>query len=202
MTLPGKKINVVVESELDLAVVSKLVEYTGCEIKTPYIRKKKQIKEEIGGYNKAADSSFWFVLIDLDEKPSCAPSLVREWLEEKSPNLCFRVAVREVEGWLISDRERFSHYLSIPLDRIHSSPDTIECPKEYLIRLAEHSTDRKVQKDIIPTRESGKTQGRGYNARLTGYVQDTERGWRLEVAAQKSPSLAKAIACLEKLCES
>lgn len=47
-----------------------------------------------------------FLLTDMD-KATCAGELVRKWLRRHKPprDLIFRVAVREVEAWLLADHD-------------------------------------------------------------------------------------------------
>jgi hypothetical protein len=43
--------------------------------------------------------------VDLDSDTGCAPPLCEQWIPGPAPFLCFRVAVREVEAWLMADAE-------------------------------------------------------------------------------------------------
>ncbi|HEX9971235.1 MAG TPA: hypothetical protein VGD14_04115 [bacterium] len=62
------------------------------------------LKTKIQGFNNAARVTPFLVLTDLDQV-ECAPILIKEWLPvPKHPNLLFRVAVREVESWVLAHR--------------------------------------------------------------------------------------------------
>jgi hypothetical protein len=65
---------------------------------------KADLHKKIKGYNNAARHAPWLVLVDLDDE-SCAFSLCQSWLPVPARYLCFRVAVRQVEAWLMADAE-------------------------------------------------------------------------------------------------
>lgn len=61
------------------------------------------IKKNIRGFNEAARGCPFFILTDLD-RVDCAPTLINDWFKiERHSNLIFRVAVREVETWVLAD---------------------------------------------------------------------------------------------------
>ncbi|MEO8481610.1 MAG: hypothetical protein ABI634_05320 [Acidobacteriota bacterium] len=49
---------------------------------------------------------------------------------------------------------------------------------------------------MLPRAGSGRDVGPGYSGRLIEFVNDVERGWRVDVAAARSRSLQR---CLERL---
>lgn len=53
--------------------------------------------------------------------------------------MCFRIAVREVEAWLLADAEQAAGFLAVPLARIPAEPETLPDPKATLIALAGRS---------------------------------------------------------------
>ena len=64
-------------------------------------------------FNHGAKGTPFILLTDLD-KNECAPMLIQEWLTDPlHPNLIFRVAVHEVEAWILADREAFAPFLGI-----------------------------------------------------------------------------------------
>ena len=54
-------------------------------------------------------------------------------------NLLLRVAVHEVETWLIADKRNFSRFLGIREGRIETNVEEIVDPKRYLIDLVRAS---------------------------------------------------------------
>lgn len=153
------------------------------------------IRKNIRGFNHAAKGVPYLVLTDLD-RYECAPALVEDWLNiPKDQNLIFRVAVREVETWLLADRHGFANYIGVPVSRIRYSVEEIENPKEFLIGLVRRSRKRRLKKDIVPPQNSTAKIGRNYNGRLIEFV---ENFWNMEEAASNSNSLRNTISILER----
>ena len=60
------------------------------------------LKKKIKGFNQVAKGIPFFVLTDLDQT-DCPPLLIGKWLSiPKHENLLFRIAVREIESWLLA----------------------------------------------------------------------------------------------------
>ena len=110
--------------------------------------------------------------------------------------MCFRIVVREVEAWLLADRERIANYLGIPRRLVPSEPELVHDPKKLMIRLAMHSRHRRIRYEMVPHPGSGREVGPAYNSRLIEYVENKNRGWRPEIAARHSESLAR---CMHRL---
>ncbi|MFZ5807235.1 MAG: hypothetical protein ACOY3I_08530 [Verrucomicrobiota bacterium] len=151
------------------------------------------MKKKIEGFNQAAKGTPFLVLTDLDQN-QCAPSLMQDWLSSpRHPNLIFRVAIREVEAWVMAHRSAFAHFLGLPCSRIPNAPDTIPDAKRCLIELAKTSKKTSIRKDIVP-QLSSKT-GPNYNGQLSAFIYQS---WSSKEARKNSPSLDKAILALEK----
>ncbi|NIM12428.1 MAG: hypothetical protein GTO45_09965 [Candidatus Aminicenantes bacterium] len=147
------------------------------------------IKSRLKGFNNAAKGMPFLVLTDLDRE-ECAPKLIREWLPFKPhPNLIFRVAKREVESWVMADRNAFAHFLGIPISKIPLNiDDEVMDPKAFLVKMARKSRDRAIRNAIVPKHAAVKV-GPDYNGKLISFVQDK---WDLNRAAQHSDSLKRA----------
>lgn len=151
------------------------------------------LKNTIHGWNRAARGVPFIVLTDLDQY-SCPPALIGEWLAEpKSPNLLLRVAVREVESWLLADRANLAGYLGISPKRIPAEADLVADPKAALIELARTSRSRDIRIAVAPKKGSTARQGPEYNASLSAFVR---LHWDIRSAQQNSPSLARTVARL------
>ena len=139
-----------------------------------------------------------FLLTDLDDC-ECAPALRQKWMNEKPipPGLLFRVAVREVESWLLSDRAGLAAFLGVSENRIPLNPDLEKDPKATLINLAKRAR-REIREDIVPSKGSVSLVGLGYNKRLVSFVEDR---WNLAEALTGSNSLSRAHRQLQKLAE-
>ena len=131
-------ISAAVEGTLDEAVVRRLVRHAGAHAGTVYGKNGKPfLKERIGGYNNAARHAPWIVLVDLDSDHDCAPPLRAAWLPHPAPQMCFRVAVRAVEAWLMADAERLAAFIGVARRRISADPEREENPKRAMVNLAQ-----------------------------------------------------------------
>jgi len=107
------------------------------------------LKKKIRGFNNAARVMPYLVLTDLDDD-ECAPTKIRIWLPiPKHPNLLFRVAVKEVEAWLLADQVGFAKFLGIGRNLVPVNVDEVEDPKRSLIDLAKRSRKRKLREEMI-----------------------------------------------------
>ncbi len=148
------------------------------------------LKKSIQGFNNAAKGIPFLVLTDLD-KAKCPPELIKEWLPyPKHPHLLFRIAVREVEAWLLADRKAFSKFVGIPIKLIPEDTETIVNPKEKLIELVKKSRYQELRRDIIPSIGSTAKVGPNYNGRLGFFV---TRYWKMQEAVNHSASLKRTI---------
>jgi hypothetical protein len=154
-----------------------------------------KIKKNIAAYNQAAKHKFFFVLTDLD-RYECAPSLINEWLTlEHNPQLLFRVAVHEIESWLLADRENFAKFFAVNKNLIPAEPDKELDPKKTVISLASKSRKRNIKEAIMPIDEYASI-GPGYNMEFRNYVKNY---WNINNARRHSPSLERAMRALEKI---
>jgi len=192
-------ISVAVEGIVDEAVVRKLITHAGGHPGPVYGKNgKPALRQRIDAYNNAARRAPWLVLVDLNSDAGCAPPLCQNWLPAPAPRLCFRVAVHQVEAWLMGDAETLARYLSVAQRRIPGDPEALADAKVEMVTLARGARKRAVRQDMVPRQGSGRSVGPAYASRLIEY---TERHWRPEVAAQRSDSLRRAIACLRRLVE-
>ena len=190
-------IDVAVEGETDEAIARRLIGHAGGRIgKVRGGKGKAYLRRRIAAYNSAARYSPWFVLVDLDSDADCAAALRSAWLSSLAARLCFRIAVREVEAWLMADAESLARYLNVPRARVPRDPEGREDPKGDMVGLARRSRRRELREDMTPGADSRGREGPAYAGRLVEYA---ETAWRPEVAAQHSDSLRRAIACLRRL---
>lgn len=147
------------------------------------------LKKNITGFNKAAKGTPFLILADLDQA-ECPPILINEWLPvPKHNNLIFRIAVREVESWLLAHRKSFAGFLGIRESLIPPRPDELEDPKRVLIELTARSRKRRLREAIIPAPGSTAKIGPDYNGALISFVQNR---WKVQEAAKRSPSLNRS----------
>ena len=123
--------------------------------------------------------------------------MMRSWLrgQDPTPDLIFRVAVAEVESWVLADHRAISSLFKLHLGVIPREPDALRDPKATLIQLASRAP-RIVREDLVPHGNSVSSQGLSYNKRLSHLVNTS---WDPDRAAARSPSLRRAREALRKL---
>jgi hypothetical protein len=186
-----------VEGLLDDAVLRRILREVGCNAGPIHIKNgKSAVLEKLDGYNAAARLMPWVVLVDLNGDAACAPTFVAEHVKSPSELLQFRVAVRQVEAWLLADAGRIARFLRVSGARLPGDPDSLENSKRAIVEIARHSRDRSVREEIIPSPGSGRQVGPGYVARMIEFVQT---GWHPAEAAARSESLYRCLRCLSAL---
>jgi len=140
-------------------------------------------------------------LIDLDR--DCPPVLIRRIFQNNriNENLFFRIAVEEVESWLMSDKSGFAHFLGIPEDRMpgtryldRRNHENIELdfpykPSLYMSRvLIPLSRNLRLREQLTPV--AGARKGPGYNTTIVPYIRGI---WNINTAMMNSFSLRKAV---------
>jgi hypothetical protein len=188
----------VYEDEITHQVILKIYESSQgyiSESKAIHCNGNGKIRKQINAYNNAAQYGYYFVITDLDDDYDCAALLVKAWLPNtRSDQLFFRVAVHEIESWLLADKENLAAFLSISQTLIPLEPDKEKDPKNTIISLAKRSRKREIREAIIPV-DNYASIGPGYNYQLQSFVQNL---WDIESARKKSPSLDSTIKALEK----
>lgn len=148
------------------------------------------LRRTIHGWNSAASSIPFVVLTDLDIC-ECPLRLISDWLHvPKHPNLLFRIAVREVESWLLADPENLAEFLGVNTALIPKNTDAIADPKAAIVSLARRSRSRALRDRIAPGKNSTAKQGPDYNGCLGSFVQEQ---WDPNAARRNSPSLARTV---------
>lgn len=194
---PSFVARIAVEGDPDEAALTRLIEHAGGIVEKVYGKEGDDfIRTRLEGYNKAAKRNPWCVLVDLNHKAECAPSLRREWLPKPADQMCFRVAVREVEAWFLADPARLAGYLEVSRDHIPEDVESVEYPKRRMVSIARNSSNRDVREDMVPRPESGRIVGPAYNGRLVEFASEV---WRPAVAAENCDSVHRALACLNDL---
>lgn len=188
------------EDALSEAVGEKLI----AEVKPP-LEVGLRLRRDGFGYLKKRMRSFCemarhqpvLVITDLD-RAACAASLVREWTanDMRPATLLLRVAVREVEAWLLADHDAMRTLLQRPRQILPPDPEALPEPKNELIRLVGRHGSRALREAIVPQPGVIASQGLGYNNALVEFVRRT---WSPHRAAQRSNSLARTRQRLREL---
>lgn len=193
------------EDRLSEAIAELLVKATGHSVAAKIPKDRRQ---HAGfGYLKARLPDFisscrggvrFFLLTDLDTRP-CPPDLLHDWLgaATKPDNLLLRIAVREVESWVLADRSRFAGWLGVPEEIVPPAPETCPDPKADLLKVAARSKYRELREGLLPKKNAVTKVGLEYNDLLCEFVTDK---WRIEEACWLAPSLERAIRRLRECC--
>jgi len=119
-------VHLAVEDDLSEAVLRRILDHVdrGYAIGRAYGRRGfGYLRESITGWNRAARFVPFIVLTDLDRRP-CPLALIEEWLAEpRHPNLLLRIAVREVEAWLLADKANLARHLRAADKWFPAGPD-------------------------------------------------------------------------------
>ncbi len=156
------------------------------------------LRKNLRAFNQASRKTPFLVLTDLDAA-ACAPTLMAEWkLEDPHPHLLFRIAVREVESWVLADRGAFAAFFGIVQQRIPQMPDALDDPKQALLGLVAACKTRELRDAVV--RHNGRRLhvGRDYNGTLGAFVWSR---WNSLRAARNSDSLKRTLQALDKLAE-
>lgn len=185
---------VAVEDVLSEAVVRKLLETVRPELTISVVMRKNgrgYLQSRARELNRTAQSVPVFMVADLDRPEPCPADLIDRWLSSPpAPGLLFRIAVMEIESWILADRDALAHFLAVPAHRIPSNTDEIAQPKEFIVSLARRSRRRDIRDDLVPVPGGTSSVGPAFNARLGSFVGIL---WNVERAAGASPSLRRSI---------
>lgn len=132
------------------------------------------------------------VITDLDNLQLCLVEFRSEWCQglQMPSNFLFRIAVAEIESWLLADRGRIAEWLGISESLIPQRPEDVSQPKECLVRLAHRSRNRRLRESIVPRPGSTTGTGPGYNDCVGEF---TAENWNPDVARTITPSLNRTI---------
>lgn len=192
-------ISAAVEGILDETVARAVITSAGGILGNVYGKLgKSALRERIVGYNRAARLGPWLVLVDLDQDADCPAAFRQSWVPIAERHLCFRVAVRQIEAWLMADAETLSSFLGVAENRIPNAPEDVANSKEKMVAIASRSRRRAIREDMVPRLGSGRHVGPAYTSTLIEYAAGH---WRPRVAAKRAESLRRAIRCLERLVE-
>lgn len=190
-------ITLVIEDQLSEVVARKILEQADMGFNVYQCLCKGgegYLKSKINDFNQAASHMPFFILTDQDR--GCPPQKLEKWLRNP-PNkyLFFRIAVMEIESWVMAHRKAFADFFSISADRIPQDLDKVHDPKQFLISLARKSRSSRLRSDIVPSTGSTATIGPDYNFRLSQFI---IHKWDMYHAEKNSGSLRRCIARLKE----
>jgi hypothetical protein len=183
-------IAIATEDQLSEAIALRLI----AEIPTPHFIQLKlgrtgngYLRSKMSSWYQMAQHQVMLVLTDLD-RANCLVEFRDQWLDAEPPkNLLLRIAVREVESWVLADHIAMRTLIGAK-GVLPAAPDELADPKQSLLKLAK-GAPKQIREDLLKTIDGNLAQGLGYNARLTAWVNSE---WSPQRAAERSPSLARA----------
>lgn len=160
-----------------------------------YIRRRMRDLNQIALYENPV-----LVVADLDRPQDCAANRVfrlSNGLTSAAPNLLIRIAVLEIESWIMADLEGIAGWLRIAANTLPRNPESLDDPKRALVQLASRSRNRMLREAVGPSRVLGTNRtGPNYNEAVGDFVTQL---WNPEVARRNSHSLDRAIARIVEL---
>ena len=192
-------IHVVSEDSLSECVATKIVKlYLKNHIPYPIHTGggKSKILRRILQYNKSAKHLHFFIIIDLDRE-QCLAHFIKNCFKNQplKKGMIFRVAVREIESWILADINGFYNYFTIPKQKLSSNPDKLNKPKQHLVNIIDQYCKKRTYKEnIIPYKNSNAIVGPGYNSEMIKFIHNS---WNVERARKNSESLNRCIMALK-----
>lgn len=188
-------INVVVEGESDREAARAVVLAAGQQVGRIIVAGgKSKLDPKIPNYSRAAAQFPWVVFRDSDaECPVLLRSRLTSGIVDWQPGFSLRIAHSMTEAWLMADRESFSTFFHVPVNRIPQDPESSPHAKRVLLALCAQSRSRNVKRDMTA---AGGAAGPLYVSQLNEYASTV---WRPTEAAAVSPSLSRALAEIELL---
>jgi hypothetical protein len=194
--------NLAVEDALSESVLRRVLEERAVEYDIGAVHGYRgfgYLKKNVASFNNASKAFPFLLLSDLGQC-ACAPKLVTEWLGAEirlHSHFVFRVAVTEVESWLLDDEENLGAFLGIRKKKPIGNPESLPDPKGTLLELATQA--RGIMREAVVWKDERNDrlgQGPDYNGALASFVRNS---WDIRKSRKRCPSLAGLFEALERL---
>lgn len=187
-------INIAVEDDLSHAVLAEMLKQTrrGFEVAVCYKQNGYgYLKRNLPAFLRASSIKPFIILADLDVNP-CATTLADLWLGQPAnlpQTALFRVAVREVESWVLADPKSLSGFMGVREKEFPANPDQLEDPKNFIVEVARKSRYSTIQNSMVPAAGSRANVGPYFTRTLMQFVRNH---WEAARAQSHSDSFRRA----------
>lgn len=191
-------IDLLVEGVVDEIVLRAILERQGLSVGTVYGRKGiGYVRERAEGIAiRGSYGSRVLIVADaMDISAPCPGEGSRMLVANPPHGTIVRLAVNEIEAWLLASRPELSAFLRVPLARVPGNSDEVSDPKQSLVNLARMSPNSRLRNMIVPREGISAVVGVGYVDAIAEFVQSR---WSLESAISVSNSLRKLDARLRE----
>lgn len=194
-------VDLLVEGDLDERVLRRIIEFSGSKLLVGTVRGKRGKSSVMNLLPKYVAASRFgpvqLALIDLDADAPCAAALVqRQTVDIDRTRFAFRVAVREVEAWIMASRSSFADFVGVPVSRIPENVDDITDPKAFLVNVCRTNRKPTLRRQIVPRPQATVAVGPAYNLVLATYVSEE---WSPAEAVNHSESLRRCVQAVRTL---
>lgn len=184
-------VDLLVEGVVDEIVVRAVLAAIGLQVGTVYGRKGiGYVRERAEGIAvRGAHGGRVLIVADAMDVPAPCPGEASRMLVAEPPSgTLVRLAVNEIEAWLLASRPELAAFLRVPVSRVPLNSDDVVDPKQTFVNLARASRSSRLKQMIVPKEGTSASVGIGYVDAVAEFV---ESSWNLASASGVSPSLRK-----------
>jgi len=147
------------------------------------------LDQRLLNYNRAANATGQLWLVIRDSDGHCPVIVRRQRLDPalQSPRLSFRIAHSMIEAWLMADADSFVDYFMVAAKHLPTNPENLPHAKRTLLSVVAKSKNRQMRESVV---KDTSTPGPQYAIQLRNFGASY---WRPDVAANRSPSLERAL---------
>lgn len=186
------EIDIAVEGRSEVIFLRTFLGSLGVEIRAVYGQKGiDHFKRQAAGFAVRGRYSPILLLADFcDIGSTCVVEAVQTLVPDPPPLAHVRLAVRELESWILASRSQVAQYFGVSAALVPLIPDAVEDPKRCLVNLARRSPYRRRRAMFVPIQGHSGVVGKDY---LDGLSELLDGHWDLDTARSNSPSLERFI---------
>lgn len=186
------EVELLLEGYTDEIFIRRCFNVLGIEVGTVYGKQGiDYVKRKASAFAIRGNYSPILVLADFaDMNAECVVEARLALSETEYPNALVRLAVREIESWLIASRRDLASYLGVSLASIPENPDEIQDPKQALVNIARTSRRPRIKQMFVPRVGISSVVGPGY---VDGFNEFMANHWNLEDAMCASTSFRRFV---------